>query len=469
MNQNIVKKELLGSGGMADVFLAYHKGLDKNVAVKILKRDVLKDIEYVKRFFREARITANLNHPNILKIFESNVHNGEYYIVTEYMGGGDFSLIVNNHKVGLKIKLKIISMVLKALNFAHQKGVVHRDVKPSNILLGKDYSVRLGDFGIATALWGQESKLTATNELIGTMDYIAPEQRESAKRVDGRADIYSIGVILYSMITGRKPQGAFLKPSEIITSLPDALDNLIMKCLNPRPADRYKSCFNLYKELDDIIEASGDDEILLTARPYHMNPVTEIRQTTVIDTVGLDKLLKLLRTGSISEKSEAREMLLARYASADKERVLELLDSEEGFCLETIIELVGKLELTSAGKKIMRFLDDPGLMKMAARVIGEIGYIDAEDKLIEILKRGGPSGSVAIEPLGRIKSEKSVKFIQPYMNSEFDWIKESAIDALFRIGGKKSDTILRKSASNDSSADIRGKIKRLMLEAGRKL
>lgn len=469
MNQEISKKKLLGSGGMADVYLAYHKRLGKDVALKILKKDVLKDIEYVRRFFREARITANLKHPNILKIFESNVHSGEYYIVTEYMGGGDFSSIVHNHKIELKIKLKIISMILRALDYAHQKGVVHRDIKPSNILLGKDYSVRLGDFGIATALWGQESKLTATNELIGTMDYIAPEQRESAKKVDGRADIYSVGVILYSMVTGRKPQGAFLKPSDIITSIPAALDDLIMKCLQPRPTDRYKSCFNLYKELDSVIAESGDGEILLTEKPYHLNPVTEIRKTTIIDTGGFDKLIELLRSGSVSEKSESRDILLSRASSTDKGKLLQLLETEEGFCLETLIELAVSLELMEAGKRITQLLSDPAMMKIAAKAIGKIGYIKAEDKLIEILKGGGIAASAAIEPLGKIKSEKAVKLIEPYMNSEFKWIKESAIDALFSIGSKKADTILRKSASKDPSADIRGKIKMLMMEAGRKL
>lgn len=213
MNKYYKRLREIGKGGMANVYLARQMSSNKLVAVKVLKDIVLYDDDYIKRFFREARITAKLTHPNIVGILESNYSEGLCYIVTEYIDGGDLRGILKNFDISLRRKLEVINKVIKALDYAHQQGIVHRDVKPSNILLTKTLEPKLCDFGIATALWGQESRFTRTDETIGTIDYIAPEQKESSKDVDFRADLYSIGVLLYQVVTGRKPQGRSRLPS----------------------------------------------------------------------------------------------------------------------------------------------------------------------------------------------------------------------------------------------------------------
>lgn len=475
----------IGKGGMATVYLAKQILTNRLVAVKILKKESASDLEFVKRFFREARITAQLDHPNIIRVIESNYSAGTSYIVTEYIDGGDLRGLMRNSKINLHRKLQVINKIVDALDYAHQQGIVHRDIKPSNILLTKILEPKLSDFGIATALWGQESRLTRTTETMGTMDYIAPEQKESTKTVDFRADIYSMGVILYEIVTGQKPRGAFLPPKSANPAIPERLDQCIIKCLQPWAYKRYKNTRNLYDELESILAQLDVDEQKNIPTPLTSSaPVTPtstkkdntshertvIKNITEDKTPGFQEILSHLKDGPLTQKLNYRTRLLEIVDITHEDELIRLLSDpdSQGVLKETVIEALGKIKSVKSCPYLIEILSDPYYNKMAANAVGEIGCKEAEYKLFKLLISNSANSYIALLPLGKLHSTKSVKDMARFLKSPHDWIREMALDAMAlvaehlpaddnRIAGY-FDNVSR----NDANAHVRARAKKLL-------
>ncbi len=249
--------EILGEGGMAFVYKAKDKQLQRNVAIKTLKPNYVNQEKFVDRFRREAQTAANLNHPNIVQIFDWGIED-EPYFVMEYIEGNTLtSIITGNKTVGLNDILYIGSQVANGLKEAHKHGLVHRDIKPGNIMITPDGKVKVTDFGIVS-LQNEESDITKTGAVLGTASYISPEQAQG-KPVSFESDLYSLGTVLYELIVGNPP---FAGDSPIATAtkhlterpeklsnyrkdIPKALENAILKLLEKRPSDRFKSAEDL--------------------------------------------------------------------------------------------------------------------------------------------------------------------------------------------------------------------------------
>jgi serine/threonine protein kinase len=199
--------ELLGRGGMGAVYKARQRGLDRIVALKILPPEVGRDPTFAERFEREARALAKLNHPHVVTVHDvDKTPDGLYFIVMEYVDGENLRQAIKAGSLAPQDALAIVSQICDALQYAHDKGVVHRDIKPENILLDRAGQVKIADFGLAKLL-GQDadSSLTHTHQVMGTLRYMAPEQMEGTHHVDHRADIYSLGVLFYELLTGELP------------------------------------------------------------------------------------------------------------------------------------------------------------------------------------------------------------------------------------------------------------------------
>jgi len=266
---------LLGKGGMGSVYLGRQISLKREVAIKVLPDGLSKDENFISRFDREADTMASLSHSNIVQIFAKGSDGDTYYFVMEVVEGKSLDVLIKKGSLSFEKKIRILIEVCKGLSYAHKKGVIHRDIKPANILIGEDEEVKISDFGLARILFssvgrglqgGDYQNLTTTNMAVGTLRYMAPEQKSDSKRVDHRADIFSLGVMAYEMFTGRDPSGRFPLPSEVDPTLDRRLDALVDKALQSNPEDRIESVDEIKKILKSIINES-DTTIAVPAQP----------------------------------------------------------------------------------------------------------------------------------------------------------------------------------------------------------
>jgi predicted Ser/Thr protein kinase len=253
---------------MAEVFLAHDRMLGRDLALKVLKEHYAKDERFVGRFWREAQSAAALNHQNVVQIYDQGRADDErYYIAMEYVPGGSLEdLILRRGSLGPSEAARLASQVAEAVHAAHARGIVHRDIKPQNVLIGEAGDAKVADFGIALA--ASRSSTSGTNLLFGTPSYMSPEQA-MGERVGPESDLYSLGVVLYEMLTGTVPFAAEgplatamkhltelpLPPRRRNASVPEAMDALVMKLLSKDPEDRYASAAQLIEDLRRVREA----------------------------------------------------------------------------------------------------------------------------------------------------------------------------------------------------------------------
>jgi serine/threonine protein kinase len=245
--------EHLGQGGMGVVYKARQRELNWLVAVKILPPSVGDDPAFAERFTREAQALALLNHPNIVQVYDFGRTDEFFYFVMEYVDGLNLRALIRDGKLKPEEALKIVPQICEALQFAHDEGIVHRDIKPENILIDKKGRVKIADFGLAKLLGRapEELSLTGTGQLMGTLGYMAPEQLQQAHSVDHRADIYSLGVVFYEMLTGQLPIGRFEPPSKRV-HVDVRLDEIVLRSLESEPDRRYQHASEVKTDLETI-------------------------------------------------------------------------------------------------------------------------------------------------------------------------------------------------------------------------
>ena len=246
-------EELLGRGGMGFVYAAKHLHLERRVALKVVAPELARDPEFVERFKREARALAALSHPAIVAVHDFGFERDLPFLVMEFVDGTTLRALISKKVLPPEEALRIVPHLCEALEYAHNRGVVHRDIKPENILIGRDGRVKIADFGLAKLKTGD--RLTHTDAVMGTPHYMAPEQVESTRGVDHRADIYSMGVVIYEMLTGELPIGRFPPPSSR-PGVDARLDEIVMKALEKSPDLRFQRASEVGEAISRL-EQSG--------------------------------------------------------------------------------------------------------------------------------------------------------------------------------------------------------------------
>ena len=268
--------EMIGTGGMADVYVAEDTRLARQVAVKVLRSDLARDPSFVARFRKEAFAAAGLNHPGIVAVYDSGEEPAPYIVMELVSGHTLRDLIHKGERVPLKRALEIGEGILAALEYSHERGIVHRDIKPANIMITNHGDVKVMDFGIARALADLGATLTSTWNIVGTAQYLSPEQA-LGEVADLRSDIYSTGCLLYEVLTGKPPftgdtpvsiayqhvSGVLIPPSKIQADLPEGVDVLLAVALAKKPEDRYQSAGLMF---DDLLKI-GTGQALTTTIP----------------------------------------------------------------------------------------------------------------------------------------------------------------------------------------------------------
>ena len=266
----------IGEGGMANVYLAYDTILDRNVAVKVLRGDLAGDEKFVRRFQRDALSASSLSNPNIVEVYDVGEDNGEYYIVMEYVEGKHLkSLLKKRGKLTVPEVVDITLQITSGLSVAHDSYIIHRDIKPQNILILENGMIKITDFGIAVAM--NATQLTQTNSVMGSVHYLPPEQA-SGKGATLQSDIYSIGILMYELLTGKLPfrgdnavEIALKHLKEPMPSIrdeypdiPQSVENIILKATAKNPKNRYSDAREMNEDLKTCLDESRANELKIT-------------------------------------------------------------------------------------------------------------------------------------------------------------------------------------------------------------
>jgi serine/threonine protein kinase len=243
--------ECLGRGGMGAVYKARQPRLDRLVALKILSPEKQGNQKFAERFEREARALARLHHPNIVAVFDFGEVQGNFYLLMEFVDGLTLRQVLEDRQLSAGEALAIVPKICEALQYAHEQGIVHRDIKPENILMDKSGRLKIADFGIAKILGDGERTNLTEEQAIGTPHYMSPEQIEKPQTVDHRADIYSLGVVFYEMLTGELPLGKFLAPSKKV-HIDVRLDEIVLRALEKEPDRRYQHASEVKTQVETI-------------------------------------------------------------------------------------------------------------------------------------------------------------------------------------------------------------------------
>lgn len=294
--------ELIGSGGMANVYKAHCKLLNRPVAIKVLKKELVQDKEYLKRFNTEAQAAASIVHPNIVSIFDFGNEQDLQYIVMELIDGITLKQYINeNAPLDLKDALNIANQICDAIAVAHEHNIVHRDIKPHNIMITGDSRVKVTDFGIARAVNG--FTMTADKSILGSVHYISPEQARG-NPVDGKTDLYSLGVVLYEMLTGRVPfdsdspvavamkhiEETPVNPREYNPAITYSVQSLMLKAISKDIKDRYQSADEFKQDISKLL-----------ANP---DSVIETNANNLSDDNSFDKTMKIPVVGTLNKNDE---------------------------------------------------------------------------------------------------------------------------------------------------------------------
>lgn len=311
----------LGEGGMANVYLAYDTILDRNVAVKVLRGDLATDEKFVRRFQREALSASNLYHPNIVQIYDFDSEDGQYYIVMEYVEGKTLKqLLKRRGSLTITEVIDIMSQITDGMAHAHDSYIIHRDIKPQNIMILDNGMIKITDFGIAMAL--NSTQLTQTNSVMGSVHYLPPEQA-AGKGSTIRSDIYSMGILMYELLTGQVPYKGdnaveialkHLKeplPSirKILPELPQSIENIILKATAKNPQNRYKDAREMHQ---DIITAMDESRI---NEPKYVYPYKE---NDLEETKSLDEAVAVIKKQEKEEKENMKKKELEESRSEKK-------------------------------------------------------------------------------------------------------------------------------------------------------
>ena len=414
--------EQIGSGGMAYVYKARDRKLSRLVAIKILKEEFCKDKSFVAKFRMEAQAAAGLSHNNVVGVYDVGEEDNVHYIVMELIDGITLKeYITRKRKLGTKESIGIAIQVAQGLEAAHKRHIVHRDIKPQNIIISKDGRIKVADFGIARAITDETTNLYGA---AGSVHYISPEQARGGY-CDERSDIYSLGITIYEMVTGRVPfdgdttvavaiahiNEAMVPPSNIEPSVPVALEQIIFKCTQKRPNQRYSSCADLIKDLRHALVAPNE-------RFVHFVQLEETAngETTVMS----DEQMRDIRNRSDrgqhentayqerSLKSQQIKRSPARESAAAQQRRHEQIDFETygpGNQDDNFSSEAYKREKHSRAKKVKRDPDEATAFDKILAAIGSVLGVAMLAMLVYIV--GSLSGAFQRTPTSISSNKKT--------------------------------------------------------------
>lgn len=453
--------EQIGSGGMSEVFLGINPKTREKRAFKVLGKCASLSPSTYARFLREVDIIRGLAHPGIIRILNNGVLEECYYYSMEFMPGGNLNRQLARGKVAIPTAVELFVPICAAMAYAHENGVIHRDLKPSNILLNKTGNPVVSDFGIAKMLNYEKSALTQSGEILGTIAYLAPEQRFSSKKVNRRADVYALGAILYEMLMGFPPLGNFPRPIEINPAFPESLQSILEKCLATDPEGRYEHAGHLQNELEACSGFSSEKSRIAACPGPPVKKaftIADDEDAPPIKTDRIESWFHVLRTGTTRERLGVVREMVEKLSAAEAKAIAKIYPEEGDRVRWGLIRVLGELRIEAAIPLILSDLRNSFHTECAIEALGKIGSEEAFNAIREYVSEHPESAIIALIPLAKTGKQKAVKYLQRYLNHEMAVLRQAAVQALASIASAESMQVLKEQLIVERDEKVRSSL-----------
>jgi hypothetical protein len=449
----------LGSGGISGVFLGINPRTREKRAFKILGKRASMSTSAYARFLREVDNIRCLEHPAIIKVLDSGTFENLYYYSMEFVPGGSLERRMERGKIAVDEAIRLFRPICGAMAYAHEQSVIHRDLKPSNILFTVTGEPIVSDFGIAKAFDFERTTLTQAGEILGTIAYLAPEQRFGSKEVNRRTDVFAMGAILYEMLMGFPPLGNFPWPREVKTDIPESLNLVLEKCLAVDPENRFENAGSLQIELDKCPEfaAGKQAEICVDAPEKEFFRVEDAALPAVI-TDRIEGWFRILRTGTTRERLAGVREMVDQISPAEAKAILKLYPEEEDRVRWGLIRVLGELRIEAAIPLILVDLNNPFHTECAMEALGKIGSDKAFNAILEYVVKYPESANMALLPLARTGKQKAVEHLLSFLSHETAGLRQAAVQALASIPTVESLQVLKERLCIERDEKIRSSL-----------
>jgi hypothetical protein len=451
--------EKIGSGGMSEVFLGINPRTREKRAFKILRKHAEISPSGYARFKREVDIMRGLSHPGIIKIMDNGALEDCYYYSMDHMPGGNLNRRLDRGKLSIDGSLHLFIPICDAMAYAHEQSVVHRDLKPSNVLISADGQPVISDFGIAKVLDFEGTPLTQSGEILGTIAYLAPEQRFSSKQVNRRADIYALGAIFYEMLMGFPPLGKFPWPREVQTDFPESIQSMLEKCLALNPDDRFEHAGLLQLEMEKYPEMARGKKIALAANlPSKKFFVADDSLMKPASTDRIEAWFQILRTGTTRERLASVREMVDKISPAEAKAVLKIYPEEGDRVRWGLIRVLGELKIEAATPLILGDLNSPFHTECAIEALGKIGSDDAYGAIRQYILEHPESAIIALLPLARTGKQRAIKHLRRYLNHDMAVLRHEAVRALASIKSPEALHDLKEHLCDERDEKVRSSL-----------
>ncbi len=433
--------ERIGGNGISEVYLGIQPKTHERRAFKIMRKCGAVSPSSNARFMREIDTMRSLSHPGIVRIWDYGVMEDCYYYAMEYMPGGNLESRIEHGRIPVDEAITLFLPVCAAMAYAHDCSVIHGNLKPSNILFNKAGKPVISDFALTGVLNFEKTPASLPCNILGTIGYLAPEQRLSDKRVSRRADVYALGAILYEMLMGFPPLGNFPKPADVFPGFPDSLQETLAKCLATDPEERQENAGQLELEFEKRSNMAVPGTRLLNPVVMPGKKTFAIGDGDSLPPVKGDRIeswFHVLRTGTTRERLAVVREMVDGILPSEAKTLVKLYPEEGDRVRWGLIRVLGELKIEAAASLILNDLRNSFHTECAIEALGKIGSGDAFAAVRDHIIEHPEHAAIGLLPLARIGKLKAVRFIHKYLDHESAVLRQAAIHALASIRSGES-------------------------------
>lgn len=449
----------LGSGAAADVFLAINPRTRGKCVYKVFGRRAVKRIPSYTRFLRDVDQIRRLDHPGIVKIFDSGIFEDGCYYSMEYFPKGSVNRLLARGKMDVDAAVRLMTGICGAVAHAHARGIAHGNLKPSNIFFNPAGEPVVADFGFGAGFEYEGGGPAGAGAILGKIGYHAPERRCEAQSPSQRADVYSLGAIFYELLMGFPPLGEFPWPADVQLDFPEPLQSILEKCLAPRPEDRYENAGSLHLALARCLACAGGRENGIEDAAAG-NGFAEAEDLVMprTKTDRIEAWFRILRTGTAKERLATVREMVEKIEPGEVRAVLKLYSEESDRVRWGLIRVLGELKIQSATPLILNDLANPFHTECALEALGKIGSDEAYNAIRSYVTEHPENAAKAMLPLARTGKQKGIRYLRRYLNSENTALRQAAVQALATVASEECLRALKEHLCVEKDEKVRSSL-----------